>query len=858
MQDDDPVDALDPWDAAVTRRLGGAERLVWTYDLARGFCFGAAEDEKKFRDLCAEPKPPSQDPIQQARAQLEQMAALPKDPAGALNVMVAVFKRAAESTPPLPCIAILPDVDTLCPASVNAANSGLQVALAIVQFAANHQFRRAGHLLLMSAPASRSLDERLRRPDSPIKVVSVGKPDVAERAEYLAALCRPNATELKARAKSLTAQISKARSAETEARAVVLKNARRAALESMRIQTARLADDDESLRLGVEVVKAERELKKARENAGAAYAKECRDRENKLAKLVHKLDDDPGCKISPLSERVWGSIRRGDSVRITTSEGTTAEKVVLKCDMVLETSAPASTIAHLSLTSAADKPHCRQDGKPVDFCCIKHGLHDYQSRKPFLPGAKFEIVPTLRREVQAEIETVKAQQAADETADPNVKRAKQVVEQAEGKLNEHLARLKSEMQTATKETGDRIKLALAALDDPPTNPEIESLEAELAASALRLKRIGSPDYFEPPSIGIPELVCLSQGLGYRDLLSFMQRTKAVPGTQADVIRERQDILNRSYGHLLDVVEPTYGFEGIAGLDGIKTFLLGVRHSIQSGDLRNAPMGCMLMGPPGTGKTAVAEAFARECGFLFVQLRNLRSMWVGESERQQEEVMQALRDLAPVVVLRDEVDEEDSGRDSFQGDSGVSGRLRRQWMKFLSDPKIRGRIFVISCTNRPDRLDPALKRSGRTDERIPLLMPDAATRRALFRVMCARYGYAHRIANFVPFAEHTDGLSGADIETIVRHAYGFAAEANQDAIDEDALRTAIEDFVPAASSLEIAAMTLAAIKETSSRRFLPQDAQRIVQNALAILSSNREPEGETAQSPTRSRTPTNVS
>lgn len=856
MQDDDPVDALDPWDAAVLRRLGGAERLVWTYDLARGFCFGAAEDEKKFRDLCAEPKPPPRTEIEQARAQLEQMAALPKDPAGALSVMVAAFKRAAESTPPLSCVAILPDVDTLCP-SANAANTNLQVALAIVQFATNHQFRRAGHLLLMSAPASRSLDERLRRPDSPIKVVSVGKPDAAERAEYLATLCRPDVTELKARAKSLTAQIAKARHVEAEARKATLKAAEQAVQEAKQARVQKLAEDPELSKLQDALAKTKRELKKARENAGAAYAKECRDRESKLAKLVHKLDDDPGCKISPLSERAWGSIRRGDAVRITT-ENMTAEKVVLKCDMVPETRAPASTIAHLSLTSAADKPHCRQDGKPVDFCCIKHGLHDYQSRKPFLPGAKFEIVPALRREVQAEIEAVKAQQASDETADPDVKRAQQAVEQAEGKLNEYRTHLESELQDVVLEKDKCAQLAEAAVQSNPTNPEIESLEAELAASALRLKRLGSPDYFEPPSIGISELVRLSQGLGYRDLLSFMQRTKAVPGTQADVIRERQDILNRSYGHLLDVVEPTYGFEGIAGLDGIKTFLLGVRHSIQSGDLRNAPMGCMLMGPPGTGKTAVAEAFARECGFLFVQLRNLRSMWVGESERQQEEVMQALRDLAPVVVLRDEVDEEDSGRDSFQGDSGVSGRLRRQWMKFLSDPKIRGRIFVISCTNRPDRLDPALKRSGRTDERIPLLMPDAATRRALFRVMCARYGYAHRIANFVPFAEHTDGLSGADIETIVRHAYGFAAEANQDAIDEDALRTAIEDFVPAASSLEIAAMTLAAIKETSSRRFLPQDAQRIVQNALAILSSNREPEGETAPSPTRSRTPPNVS
>src|SRR5690606_33922794 len=107
------------------------------------------------------------------------------------------------------------------------------------------------------------------------------------------------------------------------------------------------------------------------------------------------------------------------------------------------------------------------------------------------------------------------------------------------------------------------------------------------------------------------------------------------------------------------------------------------------------------------------------------------------EAQQEEALGVLRDLAPIVLYRDEVDQEDGGRDSFSGDSGVSNRLRQQMMQFLADPKIRGRIFVVNCTNRPDLMDAALKREGRTDDRLVVLMPDASTRDKLIDVMFDR-------------------------------------------------------------------------------------------------------------------------
>jgi SpoVK/Ycf46/Vps4 family AAA+-type ATPase len=229
-----------------------------------------------------------------------------------------------------------------------------------------------------------------------------------------------------------------------------------------------------------------------------------------------------------------------------------------------------------------------------------------------------------------------------------------------------------------------------------------------------------------------------------------------------------------------------------------------------------------MGPPGTGKTAIAEAIAKEANYTYVRIRNLRNMFVGETERRTESLMMALRELAPVIVLRDEVDEDDSGRDSYQGDSGVSGRVRQQWMTFLSDPTIRGRVVVISISNRPDRLDAALKRSGRADLRIPVLMPDHAARRKIFKVMFrVRYKVETTIDDFDPFATATDGLSGAEIERITLDSYTLAVEDDRVEVNEGDLLAAINDFIPSVEPAEVERMTQLAIKATSHKRYLPK-------------------------------------
>jgi SpoVK/Ycf46/Vps4 family AAA+-type ATPase len=234
-----------------------------------------------------------------------------------------------------------------------------------------------------------------------------------------------------------------------------------------------------------------------------------------------------------------------------------------------------------------------------------------------------------------------------------------------------------------------------------------------------------------------------------------------------------------------------------------------------------------MGPPGTGKTALGEALARGASFSFVKMKNARSEWVGQSENRTERQIQGLWALAPVIVMNDEADLGEANRDAPKGDSGVSERIMGAWMKFLSDPRIRGRVLFINCTNRPDRMDAAMKRSGRSDIRIPILMPSIEERAAIFEVMFKRYKIPHTITDFPLHALDARGYSGADIEHIVLKSYRFAARANKDKVDDDVLKDAITDFIPSASQADIDLMTLLAISESSSRQLLPDNTEEII-------------------------------
>jgi SpoVK/Ycf46/Vps4 family AAA+-type ATPase len=279
---------------------------------------------------------------------------------------------------------------------------------------------------------------------------------------------------------------------------------------------------------------------------------------------------------------------------------------------------------------------------------------------------------------------------------------------------------------------------------------------------------------------------------------------------------------------MEIIDPQWSLEEIGGLEKVKAYFVNVIDAITRNEIRLIPQGVTLMGPPGTGKTALGQALAKGARFNFVRMKNARSMWVGQSEERTELQIQGLWALAPVIVMNDEVDLGEANRDAPKGDSGVSERIMRAWMEFLSDPKIRGRILMINCTNRPDRMDAALKRSGRSDDRIALLMPTEVELASIFKVMFKRYNVATALADFAPYTKVVKGRSGADVEAITLKAFRFAGEMRKKTVDDEALRAAIEDFIPSASQADIDLMTLLAISESSSRRLLPENTKEIIE------------------------------
>lgn len=322
---------------------------------------------------------------------------------------------------------------------------------------------------------------------------------------------------------------------------------------------------------------------------------------------------------------------------------------------------------------------------------------------------------------------------------------------------------------------------------------------------------------------------MTQGLNNLQIREIFSQAK-ISGKPIDaeaVKVKKREILNAEYGDIMEIVEPEKGLSDIGGLRHVKDYLSDVLSAIRKGDTRLVPMGIMLFGPPGTGKTAIVEALAKEAGFNFVKTKNVRSMWVGESEARMEKLITGLRALAPVVVMNDESDLAEANRDAPKGDSGVAERLMRAWMELRSNPRIRGQIIVIDCTNRPDRIDAALKRSGRSDDRILLPMPSAEERSEIFQVMFKRHEIPTSIKDFRRFSERTDGISGADIERISLKSFSFAKAAGEKEVSAAILEEAISDFIPSASQKDIDFMTLVGVLESSSRRLMPIHIKEIV-------------------------------
>jgi transitional endoplasmic reticulum ATPase len=290
-----------------------------------------------------------------------------------------------------------------------------------------------------------------------------------------------------------------------------------------------------------------------------------------------------------------------------------------------------------------------------------------------------------------------------------------------------------------------------------------------------------------------------------------------------IARRKREIIERECFGLVEFVEPQHGFDVVGGMEEVKKDLAVIAASIREGQTARVPMGVLFTGPMGTGKTFVAEAFAKECGLTTIKLKNFRSKWVGATEGNLEKILNVIRAIGQVVVIIDEGDRAFGNTDG-EGDGGTSSRVIARIKEFMSDTSNRGRILFLVMTNRPDKLDVDLKRAGRLDRKIPFLYcqtPEEVENiaRALVR--------KNRVKTTVDFTTIRDGFStklvgysNADIEAVVLMAHDDAAREGLTEVTADRFIRAAGDYFPSRDTELLEYMELLAVFEASSRRLLP--------------------------------------
>jgi len=355
------------------------------------------------------------------------------------------------------------------------------------------------------------------------------------------------------------------------------------------------------------------------------------------------------------------------------------------------------------------------------------------------------------------------------------------------------------------------------------NPGVASIQIPLPDEPERLEfvraRLREQPLPQGSEVGDAVLGKLGAGLKRVQLDSLISHAvqNRQPLTLKFLSDRKKDLIEAESGGLLEFVESRFDLSYVAGHDQAKKQLQDAAAAIRSGSTDVLPMGYVICGPVGTGKTFITTCFAGAVGIPSVMLKNFRSMWQGVTEGNLERVLNLLKAMSPIAVIVDEADAQLGNRAS-SGDSGVSNRVFAQIAQFMGNTDYRGKVIWFLLTCRPDLLPVDLKRQGRAEEHIALFYPDSPDeRRALLRAMMKKSGMSAFSADLEKFfLDHAGNLSGADIEAVLVRSRMRAALRNQTAVAEEDIKGALDDFIPPSYPTEIELQNIVAVLECTSK------------------------------------------
>ena len=383
------------------------------------------------------------------------------------------------------------------------------------------------------------------------------------------------------------------------------------------------------------------------------------------------------------------------------------------------------------------------------------------------------------------------------------------------------------------------------------NPGVSSIAIPLPDYAERLDFIRTQLKDRPLPAGSEvsneTLATLGAGLKRMQLQSLMAHAvqNQQPLTLKFLSERKRDLIESESGGLLEFVQSRFDLSFVAGNDQAKRKLQDAATAIRAGNTDVLPMGYVICGPVGTGKTFITTCFAGEVGIPAVTLKNFRSMWQGVTEGNLERVLSLLKAMSPIAVIVDEADAQLGDRSS-SGDSGVGNRVFAQIAQFMGNTELRGKVIWFLLTCRPDLLPVDLKRQGRAEEHIALFYPDTPEERlALLRAMQRKVGmkaFPPDVEKF--FLERALSLSGADIEAVLVRSHMRSSLQKKTAVDSDDLKAALDDFIPPYYPTEIDLQNMVAVLECTSKSLLPKqyrdmDRSELIRRTNELMALSRQ-------------------